>query len=304
MLRVDSMHPLQSLAVTLPSWFAHLTPVSALTQPGITGYVMITAGASAFVGSRGSIDFAAILHIVLGTGIATAGALALNQYVERDFDALMTRTKGRPLPSGRLSPVQGLAAATVLLVGGTIYLALSSGLRPAAIAAASAIAYLTIYTPLKRQSYIATLAGAVPGALPTLIGWTAATRAFEPAGLALFGIAYLWQLPHVLGLAWMLRDDYAKVGFKLIPEGGGRVIGLHMVLATAVLLPASLSPTFLGYTGTWYATGAFILSTGFLLVSATAGWNMTDNAARGVFFSSLLYHPLLLSLMVFDTVSV
>jgi len=285
------------------SWLSRLKPLYELTKPGITGYVMITAGASAFVGSRGSIDLALAFHVILGTGISTAGALALNQYMERDVDALMTRTRGRPLPSGRLSPAQGLAAATTLLVGGTIYLALSSGFRPAAIAAASAIGYLTIYTPLKTRSYIATLAGAIPGALPTLIGWTAATHAFEPAGLALFGIAYLWQLPHVLGLAWMLRDDYAKVGFKLIPEGGGRVIGLHMVLATAVLVPTSLTPTLLGYTGAWYATGAFILSAGFLLMAATAGWNMTDSAARGVFFSSLLYHPLLLSLMVFDTVS-
>ena len=273
-----------------------------LTKPGITGYVMTTTGVSAFVGSRGGLELALAVHTMVGTGLATAGALALNQYVEREVDALMRRTRDRPLPSGRIPPSHGLGLAVMLLAAGLSYLWLGSGPWPAAIAALSALAYLGVYTPLKTRSYGATLAGGVPGALPTLIGWTAAAGTFEPAGLTLFAIAYLWQLPHVLGLAWMLRDDYARVGFKLIPQGGGRIIGMHMVAATAALLPSALSPTILGYTGPWYAAGALLASSGFVGVAVAAARNMTDGAAKRVFFGSLLYHPLLLSFMLFDTV--
>lgn len=273
-----------------------------LTKPGITAYVMITAGVSAWVASRGGIGLVTAVHAVLGTGLSTAGALALNQFVERDFDAVMTRTRGRPIPSGRLTPGEALTCGIALLAGGLAYLAFLSGWLPAAIAGASAIAYLAVYTPLKKRSYFATLAGGVPGAFPTLIGWTAATGSVERGALALFAIAYLWQLPHVLGLAWMLRDDYAKVGFKLIPEGGGRVIGRHMVAATALLLPVSLTPTLIGLTGTWYLIGAVVASVAFLSVAVRAWRDMTDPRARALFLSSLLYHPVLLGFMLLDTV--
>lgn len=273
-----------------------------LTKPGITGYVMITAGVSAFVASRGEIGLLSAVHAMLGTGFSTAGALALNQFVERDFDAVMTRTRERPIPSGRVTPGEGLWWGVVLLLAGLTYLAAVSGWLPAGVAALSALAYLGIYTPLKRHSYVATLAGGVPGALPTLIGWTAATGSFDLGALALFAIAYLWQLPHVLGLAWMLRDDYARVGFKLIPEGGGRVIGRHMVVATALLVPVSLTPTFIGLTGPWYLGGAVAASVGFLAVAIAAAREMTDARARALFLSSLLYHPVLLGFMLFNTV--
>jgi len=222
-----------------------------LTKPGITLYVMITAGVSAWVASRGRIELLTGVHAVLGTGLSTAGALALNQFVERDYDAVMLRTRGRPIPSGRVTPAEALACGIVLLVGGLAYLTFQSGWLPAVIAGASALAYLGAYTPLKKRSYVATLVGGVPGAFPVLIGWTAVTGSVDRGALVLFAIAYLWQLPHVLGLAWMLRDDYARVGFKLIPVGGGRVIGRHMVAATALLIPVSLTPTLIGLTGTW-----------------------------------------------------
>jgi protoheme IX farnesyltransferase len=263
---------------------------------------MITAGVSAYVASRGRIELVAALHAVLGTGLATAGALALNQVVERDLDAIMTRTRGRPLPSGRLSPKEARAAGLLLLVGGLAYLTAASGWLSAAIAAASALAYLVVYTPLKKRSYVATLAGAVPGAFPTLIGWAAATGSLDRGAFALFAIAYLWQLPHVLGLAWMLREDYAKVGFRLIPEGGGRVIGRHMMGATALLVPVSLTPTLLGLTGTWYLGGALVASLAFLSVAVRTARDMTDARARSLFLASLLYHPVLLGLMLADTV--
>jgi len=273
-----------------------------LTKPGITAYVMITAGVSAWVASRGRIELLTGVHAVLGTGISTAGALALNQFIERDYDAVMSRTRGRPIPSGRVTPSEALACGLMLLVGGLTYLTFLSGWLPAAIAAASALAYLGAYTPLKKRSYVATLVGGVPGAFPVLIGWTAVTGSIDRGALALFAIAYLWQLPHVLGLAWMLRDDYAKVGFKLIPEGRGRVIGRHMVAATALLIPVSLTPTLIGLTGVWYLVGAVVASVAFLSVALRAASDMTDERARALFLSSLLYHPVLLGFMLFDTV--
>jgi protoheme IX farnesyltransferase len=275
-----------------------------LTKPGITGYVMITAGVSAAVAARGAVPLALAAHAAIGTGIATAGALALNQYVERDADRIMTRTRNRPLPSGRLQPPQALAFGLVLLVLGLVYLSLASGWWPAALAALSGVAYLGVYTPLKRRSYAATLAGAVPGALPTLIGWTAATGSLGLGALALFAIAYLWQLPHVLGLAWMLKDDYARVGFKLIPAGGGERIGVHMVTAAATLLPFALAPTFLGITGRWYFGGALLASLGLLAVAVATSRDMSEAAARRLFLASLAYHPVLLGFMLFDTVGV
>lgn len=273
-----------------------------LTKPGIAGYVMITAGVSAFVGSRGSLSGMLALHTMAGTGLATAGALSLNQFVERDVDAIMHRTRSRPLPTARLEPMEALAFGTVLLVGGLIYIALAVGALPALITAASAFMYHGVYTPLKKHSYIATLAGAVPGALPMLIGWTAATGEIDVAGMALFAIGYLWQLPHVLGLAWMLREDYARVGFNLIPRGGARSIGIQMVISTALLIPLGWVPTLLDYTGLPYAIGATLLGIGFLGASIAAAMEMTEETARRVFFASLIYHPLLLALMLFDTI--
>ncbi len=272
-----------------------------LTKPGIAGYVMVTAGVSAFVASRGRIELALALHTMLGTGLATAGALTLNQFVERDVDAIMYRTRGRPLPTGRVTPMEALAFGSVFLLGGLIYLALALGSLPALITAASGLLYHGVYTPLKTRSYVATLAGAVPGALPMLIGWTAVTGSFDTGGLALFAIGYLWQLPHVLGLAWMLREDYARVGFHLIPGGGARSIGIQMVASTALLIPVSWTPTVIGFTGLPYAVGATVIGVAFLSRAVHALRDMTDERARGVFFASLIYHPLLLGLMLLDT---
>jgi len=275
-----------------------------LTKPGITGYVMVTAGVSAVVASAGEAAWVVALHTALGTGLSTAGALALNQYVEREVDLVMTRTRHRPLPSGRLQPSRALAFGTGTLALGLAYLAVASGWLPAALAAASGFAYLAVYTPLKSRSYAATLAGAVPGALPTLIGWTAATGAIDAGAVALFAIAYLWQLPHVLGLAWMLKDDYARVGFKLIPAGGSRLIGAHMIAATSILVPVSVSPTLLGITGNWYLGAALMASLGLLAVAIRTARDMSEVAARTLFLASLVYHPVLLGFMLFDAVRI
>lgn len=288
----------------LASLLARLGAYFELTKPGITAYVMVTAGVSAYVGSRGALGLATAFHAILGTGLATGGALALNQYVEREADAVMVRTRARPLPSGRLEPREALAFGVLLLLAGVGHLGRWSGAWPAGLAMISAATYMGIYTPLKTKSYAATLAGGVPGALPVLIGWSAATGSLAPGALALFAIAYLWQLPHVLGLGWMLRDDYARVGFRLVPAGGSRVVGRHMVSAAALLVPVSLTPTLFGYTGNGYALGAALASSAFAAVALATARRMSDEAARRLFLASLLYHPALLGLMLLDTVRV
>lgn len=294
-------------STTIPSparGTARLKALYELTKPGIAGYVMITAGVAAFVGSGGRLDLMVAILTMVGTGLATAGALALNQYVEREVDGIMVRTRTRPIPSGRIPPAEGLIFGVLLLVSGVVWLLMLVGWLPAALAALSAAAYHLVYTPLKSRTHLATLAGGVPGALPMLIGWTAATGTVDGSGLALFAIGYAWQLPHVLGLAWMLREDYALVGFKLIPEDDaeGKIIGRHMVAWLVALILVSGIPTYLGLTGVIYLAGAMVVSIIYLIVGMGAARDLTDKAARKVFFGSLLYHPVILVLMLVDTV--
>ena len=253
-----------------------------LTKPGIAGYVMMTAGVSYYVGAGGVVDAFPIIHTLVGVALGTAGALALNQYVERDVDAIMTRTQKRPLPSGRLQPREALAFGWALLVIGLIYLGLLVGWLPSVLTAASAAAYILAYTPLKSRSYLATLVGAVPGAFPALIGWSAATGTVEFGGVILFFIAFLWQLPHVLALAWILREDYARVGFFLSPptDPKGVKIGRHMVYHSLSLLVISGLPTFLGLTGLIYLSGAFVLGLITLGFSVSAAIEMQRTRAR------------------------
>jgi protoheme IX farnesyltransferase len=292
----------QDAARTEPVSTSRARAFYELTKPGIAGYVTITAGVSAFVAARGDLSLAVALHTMVGVALATAGALSLNQYVEREADAVMRRTRSRPIPTGRVQPMEALGFGSALLMAGLVYLALTLGALPALLTAASGLMYHAVYTPLKTRSYVATLAGAVPGALPMLIGWTAASGAIDRGGTAMFLIGYLWQLPHVLGLAWLLRDDYALVGFTLIPPGGPRSIGAQMVASTTLLIPVSWAPTLLGYTGTPYLVGATLIGLGFLATAIAAAREMTDARARRVFFASLLYQPILLSLLLFDTI--
>ena len=275
-----------------------------LTKPGITGFVVMTAGVSYYVALAGEAPLLPLLHTLLGTLLGTGGALALNQYVEREVDARMVRTRTRPLPSGRMSPREALAFGALMLAVGVGYLWALVGWLPALLTAASAASYLWVYTPLKSRSYLATLVGAVPGAIPALIGWSAATGRLELGAFVLFGIAFLWQLPHVLALAWLLREDYERAGFFMTPptDASGSRIGKHMVYHSVSLVTVSLFPTFLGLTGVLYLLGALLLGALMLGATASAALEMTRPRARRVFLGSLLYQPLLLGLMLADTV--
>lgn len=287
-----------------PATPGRLASFYELTKPGIAAYVALTAGVCYYVGAAGAANWIVALHTLLGTVVATAGALALNQYVEREVDARMYRTRTRPLPSGRLEPREALLFGAGLLAMGVAYLALLVGVLPAVLTAASAAAYLWVYTPLKSRSYLATLVGAIPGAFPALIGWTAATGRITLGGVILFGIAFLWQLPHVLGLAWLLKEDYQRAGFFMTPPSdvsGGR-IGKHMVYHSISLLLLSVMPTLVGLTGLLYLLGAVLLGLVMLWVTGAAAADMNRHRARRVFLYSLLYQPALLALLLLDTV--
>lgn len=267
---------------------------------------MMTAGVACYVGSRGDAGFLLVLHTLLGTVLATAGALALNQYIERRVDSVMERTRTRPLPSGRLAPGNALIFGLLLVLLGVGYLWATVGTLPALLTLFSAAAYNFVYTPLKSRSYAATFAGSVPGAMPALIGWSAATGEISVPAIALFAIAFLWQLPHVLALAWILREDYARAGFHMGPSGDpqGRALGVQMVAYTAVLVPVSLLPTFLGVTGWIYFGGALVVGVAFLASTIFAWREMGSIEVRRVFLGSLAYQPLLLGLMLIDTIRV
>lgn len=279
-------------------------PLYELTKPGITGFVMVTAGASAHVASGGAPGLWTMVHTVVGTGLATGGALALNQVIERDLDSRMQRTRNRPIPSGRISTRAATLFGGALLAIGIVWLAATVGVLPAGFTALSAVSYLLVYTPLKRTSYLATIAGAVPGALPALIGWTAAGG--DPTaigGWVLFGIFFLWQLPHVLALAWLLQDDYRTVGFFLMPPSDveGRKIGRHMVFHSLSLVLLGFAPTLLGLTGWVYGVGATLVNLGMLSVCIAAARDMSFPRVKRVFFASLLYQPIILALLLVDT---
>ncbi len=281
-----------------------VTSLYELTKPGITLYVMLTAGVSHCVASQGNISYPNLLQTLLGIALGSAGALSLNQYLERDLDALMIRTRSRPLPSGDLKPYQALWFGTILLLAGISYLILTVGTLPAILMALSAGIYLFAYTPLKTRSYLATLVGAVPGALPVLIGWSSATGTIEFGSVLIFCIAFLWQLPHVLALSWLLREDYSRVGFLLMPPTDplGKQIGRHMVYHSAALLFVSVFPTFIGLTGSLYLLGSIALGLVTLALSVFAAKNMTEVTARKIFLWSLIYQPLLLGFLVIDII--
>jgi len=266
--------------------------------------VLLTAAAGFYLGAGGSIHLPLLLHTLLGTALVAAGTNAFNQLREREADGRMQRTRGRPLPSGRVSPRAAAVFAAVISGAGVVYLWWAVNLLTAGLAGLTLASYVLLYTPLKRRTSLNTLIGAVPGALPIVGGWTAAGGALGPAVLALFWILFLWQLPHFLALSWIYREDYRRGGFVMLsledPEG--RATGLMAVLYAAALVPVSLLPTVVGVTGRYYFFGALIF--GFAYVAASAGMLRvaTEGRAWRVFLASIVYLPALLTLMVLDKV--
>ena len=238
--------------------------------------------------------------LLLGTGLVAGGASAFNQVIERDVDALMRRTRTRPIPDQRLQPMEGLLFGAAVTLVGLLMIAAATNLLAAGVALATLLSYVAVYTPLKRRSSFGTVIGAIPGALPPIIGWAAAEGALPPQAWALFGIMFLWQLPHFLAIAWMYREDYARAGFPMLPvlEPDGRSTGRQAVVFAAALLPLSLAPTLMRMAGDVYFAGALMLSIAFLVLTIRFARTRSSRDARQVFFGSIIYLPLLWILMI------
>jgi protoheme IX farnesyltransferase len=244
----------------------------------------------------------ALLWTITGTALVAGGASAFNQVIERDADGLMRRTRLRPLPDGRLAPGEAVGFAAILSIAGLLVLAAGVNMLAAGVALATLVSYAAIYTPLKRRSSFATVIGAIPGALPPVIGWAAAADALSQGAWILFGIVFLWQLPHFLAIAWMYREDYARAGFPMLPviEPDGRSTARQAVVYAAALLPLALAPTLVGMSGVVYFTGALTLTLIFLGMSIRFAATRSVRDARRLFFTSIIYLPILWALMIAD----
>lgn len=276
---------------------------SDLVKARLTTLVLLTTLVGFYMG-RGSMNWALMFHTLLGTGLVASGAAALNQLLEREHDAKMRRTADRPLPSGRLQPTTVMLFGGICSVTGLIYLALLVNLLTALIGAVTLVSYLFIYTPLKRVTWLNTAIGAIPGALPPLMGWTAARNELSAEGWTLFAILALWQLPHFFAIAWIYRDDYAKGGFQMLPniDPDGSRTGQQAVSNTIALLFVSLCPFAFRMTGPVYLACALLLGAGYLWCAIQFSRQLTMGRARQLFLASIIYLPLLLSAMVWDKV--
>lgn len=275
-----------------------------LTKPRVVAMVLVTTIVGYYLGSSGATDFLRLLSTLIGTVLAAAGTLALNQFLERDLDARMERTRLRPLPDGRLQPGESLAFGTAITVGGLLHLWLAVGALAAAVTAATVALYLFVYTPLKLRSPLCMVVGAIPGALPPVVGWVAASGEFGAGAWVLFSILYLWQLPHTLAIARLYRDDYARAGIRVLPvvDPNGTSTERQIVAGCLALLTVGLLPTLLGLTGAVYFFGALLLGLGFLVCGMSQAVSRSVATARRLVFASVLYLPLLLGLMVLDKV--
>jgi protoheme IX farnesyltransferase len=292
----------QAMAFPSSAPWARLLDYAALTKPRITFMVTLTAMAGFWMAAPGAADWTLLANALAGVALAAAGAGALNMVWEKDLDTLMRRTAARPLPAGRLGEGEALAFGMLLALAGMAWLAVWVNLLSAALAALTLGSYLFAYTPLKKITTLNTAVGAVPGALPPMIGWAAARGEIGLGAWTLFFVLFLWQLPHFLAIARMYRDDYARAGFAMLPvvdESGVRT-GRQMVFASLALLPASLAMHWSGLAGSVYLAGAALLGAAFLSLSVYAARNRTVAAARRLLLASVLYLPLLMALMMFD----
>ena len=265
--------------------------------------VLVTVGVGVLLAAGRAVDFALLFHAVAGTALVASGASALNQLMERSRDARMRRTENRPLPAGRLQPVEVLVFGLLLAAVGIAYLVLALPKPTAAVVAAvTFVGYVAVYTPLKPVTTLNTMIGAVPGALPPVIGWTAVRGEVGLEALALFAILFLWQLPHFLAIAWIYRDDYARAGYRMLPvvDPDGRRTARRMAVYCVLLLAASLAPVFFGRAHGLYLAGAVLLGLGFLARALAFGAERSDRRARKVLRASLLYLPGLLALLLLD----
>jgi heme o synthase len=273
-----------------------------LTKPRMNVVVLVTTVAGYYLAARDSIEWGRIIPTLLGTGLAAAGASVLNQLMERHFDALMPRTADRPLPTGRIRPVEACLFGLVLAVAGIAVLAIDVNILTASLGAVTLVTYLFVYTPAKRYTTLCTLFGAIPGAIPVMMGCTAATGRISATAVALFLILFVWQIPHFLAIAILYRDDYAKGGFHILPVSDGSLdaTARQIVLYCLALVPVSVFPVVLGTVGWAYFTIAIALNAIFTCYGIAIARSKSRHHARRLFFASLGYLLCLLPAMVLD----
>jgi protoheme IX farnesyltransferase len=273
-----------------------------LAKPRLNLLVVMTTAAGLYLAAPDGVPVALLVHTLVGTALVAGGAAALNQVWERKSDALMRRTQDRPAASGRLRAYQAWWFGLALSAAGLAELAIEVNVVSAAVGTFTLGSYVLVYTPLKRRTSLATLVGGIPGALPGVIGWVAATGTLTLPALVLFGIVFFWQMPHFLAIAWLYRDDYAAADIPLLPvlEPDGRRTGRQALLYSAALLPVSLMPTLVGLSGSAYIIIASVL--GFMLIALSARFarDRSTAAARRLFLFSITYLPLLLGALVAD----
>jgi protoheme IX farnesyltransferase len=277
-----------------------------LTKPRITWLILMSTGVGYYFGIKhpwGSpADWALLLHTMIGTGLIASGTAALNQWYERASDSLMRRTASRPLPMGRMRPRQALWFGIALAVAGFVELAWGVNLLSALLGAFTMGAYLFLYTPLKQRSHLSTVVGALPGALPPLMGYAASFGGLNTEAFTLFLILFVWQFPHFLAIAWMYREDYARAGIRMLPvvEPDGSSTARQIVLYASTLIPISLLPVVLRMSGKIYLAGALALGVWFLYTGVRVAFDRTNARARNVLLASVIYLPLIYGLMVLD----
>ena len=276
----------------------------ALTKPGLVIMLVLTTCVGFYLGSDGPVDWMQLLHTLAGTTLAAGGTLALNQFIERDRDALMKRTRERPLPAGKLRPAQAFGFGVAITVAGLLYLALVVNVLSSGVTAAITITYLFLYTPLKHRTTLSTVFGAIPGALPPVTGWAASRNELGLEAGVLFAILFLWQMPHALALAWLFREDYARAGFQLLPavDPDGRFTSVQILVNCLALTAFSLVPTILGIAGVLYFYAALTAGLGLLAFAIHLTVTRTLASARNLFFASLVFLLVQFSVMAYDKI--
>jgi protoheme IX farnesyltransferase len=289
-------------AVPIPATHSRTTDFVALAKPRLNLLVVVSAVAGYVMASGDTHDVWRLLCMIAGTGLVAGGASAFNQIIEREPDALMQRTRLRPMPDRRLPTGDAWVFGSALTIAGLALLALGANLLSAGVAFLTMASYAVVYTPLKRHSSFSTVIGAIPGALPPVIGWAAALDELSQGAWVLFGIVFLWQLPHFLAIAWIYREDYARAGFPMLPviEPDGRSTARQAVIYALALLPVSLAPTLVGMTGPIYFAGALVLTLLFIGLALRFAGTRSIPDARRLFFGSIIYLPLLWMLMIAD----
>jgi protoheme IX farnesyltransferase len=294
--------PIDAAAIPVPDArrASGLSDYLALTKPRLNFLVVATSAAAYYLGATGSIDTASMVEAVAGTALVAGGAAVLNQLYERDTDALMRRTRLRPLPAGRVAPADARIFGLALSAAGLALLAARANWLSAALALATLLTYLAIYTPMKRRTPLSTVVGALPGALPALIGWTASHGTIDRSGAALFAIVFCWQLPHFMAIAWLYREDYARAGFPMLPviDPNGRRAGKQAVYWGFLLVLASLEPTFSGLAGHTYFAVALVLGAALFGLAVRFAVARNEDTARALFYGSITYLPLLWIVMI------